>query len=300
MRNRTTLRVGSRGSRTPRPGTSGGTPDAAPEPWWRKHGRLLWLGAGIPVLGAVLTALALSGLGLDGGSEPAAPAATGGPSASLPSAPFAVSARQDVDDGGCTALADRISSPRDRAEIVTGGDVAGVVRRHQGARAGELTTDLTIEGGTRPLTITSIDIEPEQPRPGPPFAGTLLCEASGGGEAKIQLFADLDSARPVFLTGRGSADRYFDKHVVTLAPGEQVNLSATFVAATGSREFRLVVRYVRNGKEGAVPVPAPSGGRYAVTGYAEEYGAVYSGSPKGGFRLEDDSRPCRPSPAAPC
>lgn len=300
MRNRTTLRMGARGSRTSRPGTSRGTPEPAAEPWWRKHGRLLWLGAGIPVLGAVLTALALNGLGLADGPEPAAPAATGSPSASLPSAPFTVSARQDSDDGGCTALEDGISSPRDRAEIVTGGDVAGVVRRHRGARAGELTTDLTIEGGAQPLTITSIDIEPEQPRPAPPFAGTLLCEAGGGGEAKIQLFADLDSTRPVFSTGKGSADRYFDKHVVTLAPGEQVNLSATFVAAKGSREFRLVVRYVRNGKEGAVPVPAPSGSRYAVTGYAAEYEAVYSGSPDGGYRLQDDSRPCRWSPAAPC
>ncbi|GGV81476.1 hypothetical protein GCM10010294_55210 [Streptomyces griseoloalbus] len=252
------------------------------------------------MIGAVLTALALNGLGLGGESEPAAPAATGSPSASPPSAPFTVSARQDGDDGGCTALEDRISSPRDRAEIVTGGDVAGVVRRHRGARAGELATELTIEGGTQPLTITSIDIEPEQPRPAPPFAGTLLCEASAGGEPKIQLYADLDSTRPVFLTGKGSADRYFDEHVVTLAPGEQVNLSATFVAVKGSREFRLVVRYVRNGKEGAVSVPAPSGSRYAVTGYAAEYGAVYSGSPNGGFRLEDGSRPCRWSPAAPC
>lgn len=294
MRNRTTLRVGSR---TSRPGTSSGTPDTAAEPWWRKHGRLLYLGVGIPVIGAVLTALALNGLGLGGESEPAA---TGGPSASPPSAPFTMSARQDVGDGGCTALEDRISSPRDRAEIVTGGDVAGVVRRHRGARAGELTTELTIEGGTQPLTITSIDIEPEQPGPAPPFAGTLLCEASAGGEPKIQLYADLDSSRPVLLTGKGSADRYFDEHVVTLAPGEQVNLSATFVAAKGSREFRLVVHYVQNGKQGVVPVPAPSGSRYAVTGYAAEYGAVYSGSPNGGFRREDDSRPCRWSPAAPC
>ncbi|WP_405927824.1 hypothetical protein OH733_34000 [Streptomyces griseus] len=78
------------------------------------------------------------------------------------------------------------------------------------------------------------------------------------------------------------------------------DLSATFVAAKGSREFQLVVRYVRHGKRGAVPVPAPSGSRYAVTGYAAEYGAVYSGSPSGGFRREDDSRPCRWSPAASC
>ncbi|MFE2018734.1 hypothetical protein ACFW9O_11935 [Streptomyces sp. NPDC059499] len=248
----------------------------------------------------MLTALALNGLGLGGEPEPAAPAATGSPSASPPSAPFTVSARQDGDDGGCTALKDRISSPQDRAEIVTGGDVAAVVRRHRGARAGELTTELTIEGGRQPLTITSIDIEPEQPRPAPPFAGTLLCEEGAGGEPKIQLYADLDSPRPVFLTGKGSVDRYFDEHVVTLAPGEQVNLSAIFVAAKGSREFRLSVRYVRNGKEGAVPVPVPRGSRYAVTGYAAEYKAVYSGSPNGGFRLEDDSRPCRWSPAAPC
>lgn len=248
MRNRTTLQAGSRGSRKSRPGTSRGTPETAAEPWWRKHGRLLWLGAGIPVIGAVLTTLALNGLGLGGEPDPAAPAATDSPSASPPSAPFTVSARQDGNDGGCTALEHGISSPRDRAEIVTGGDVAGVVRRHRGARAGELTTELTIEGGTQPLTITSIDIEPEQPLPAPPLAGTLLCEASAGGEAKIQLFADLDSPRPVFLTGKGSPDRYFDKHVVTLAPGEQVNLTATFVAAKGSREFRLVVHYVRHGK----------------------------------------------------
>ncbi|WUQ32202.1 hypothetical protein OG764_37600 [Streptomyces sp. NBC_00239] len=299
MRNRTTLRVGSRGSRTPQPGTSPGTPEAAAEPWWRRHGRLFGLGVGIPVLGAVLTAVALNGLGLEGGSEPP-PIATGSPSPGPPSAPFTVSARQDGDDGNCTALKDRIASSRDLAEIVTGGDVAGVIRRHRGARAGELVTDLTIEGGTQPLTITSIDIEPEQRRPAPPFAGTLLCEAGAGGEEKIQLFADLDSTRPVFLTGRGSADRYFGGHVVTLAPGEQVNLSATFVAAKGAREFRLVVRYVRNGKAGVIPVPAPSGGRYAVTGYAAQYGAVYSGSPKGGFRLEKDSRPCQWSPAAPC
>lgn len=252
------------------------------------------------MVGAVLTALALNGLGLDGEAEPAASGTTGSPSESAPSAPFTVSARQGGDDGGCTALRDGLTSPRDRAELVTGGDVAGVVRRHRGARVGELTTYLTIEGGERPLTITSIDIEPEQPRSAVPFAGTLLCEPGAGGEGKIPLVADLDSARPVFSTEKGSVERYFDENVVTVAPGEQVNLSATFLATKGSREFQLVVRYVRNGKEGEVPVPAPKGGRYAVTGYAERYEAVYTGSRNGGFRLEDDSRPCRWSPAARC
>ncbi|MFJ4963142.1 hypothetical protein ACIP6P_11965 [Streptomyces sp. NPDC088729] len=261
--------------------------------------RLLWLGAGIPVLGAVLTALVLQLLSLEGESEPG-PAATasGASSAGGPSTqPFAVTARQE-DEAGCTALPRRVSAPSDRAELVSGGDVHAVVRRNQGARVGELTVGFTLEGGDRSLTVTSIDIEPKSPRAAAPLAGTLLCEPGAGGEPKIQLFADMDSPDPVFLTGGTSTRRYFKENVITLAPGEQVNLTATFVAEKGSREFGLVLRYVRNGKSGKAPVPAPHRGRYAVTGYAPRYGAVYEGSSGGGYRRVEDPRPCPGAPAA--
>ncbi|GAA4310726.1 hypothetical protein GCM10023086_30590 [Streptomyces venetus] len=259
---------------------------------------MLWLGAGIPVIGAVLTALALQSLGLNGESEPSpASSGAGAPSGSPSDAPFAVTARQES-EAGCTALPRRVSSPRDRAELVAGGDAQAVIRRHQGARAGELTVGLTIEGGSRSLTITSIDIEPTSPRAAAPLAGTLLCEPNAGGEPKIQLFADMDTPEPVFRTGKNSTTRYFKGKVITLDPGEQVNLSATFLAERGSRTFGLSVRYVRNGKDGTLPVPAPRGGRYAVTGYAARYGAVYAGSPGGVYRQVEDPRPCAWQPEA--
>ncbi|WP_193482665.1 hypothetical protein [Streptomyces violaceus] len=249
------------------------------------------------MIGAVLTAIALKVLGLSGDSEPS-PASTGaGASSGSPSAaPFAVTARQE-NEAGCTALPRRVSAPQDRAELVSGGDVNAVVRRNQGARVGELNVGLTLEGGSRSLTVTSIDIEPKSSRAAEPLAGTLLCEPNAGGEPKIQLFADLDSAEPVFLAGKNSTQRYFKDRVITLNPGEQVNLSATFLAEDGSRDFGLFIRYVRNGKEGTVPVPAPRGGRYAVTGFAPRYGAVYAGS-DGGYRRLEDPRPCPWLPAA--
>ncbi|MEO3974932.1 hypothetical protein [Streptomyces sp. CAU 1734] len=266
------------------------------EPWWKRHGRLLWLGAGIPLIGAVLAAIALELLSLSGEPEPG-PGAGGAGGPAVPAAPFAVTARQE-NEAGCTALPLRVSAPRDRAELVAGGDVDAVIRRNDGARVGELIVGLTLEGGPTPLTITSVDIHPASPRPAPPLAGTLLCEPSAGGEPKIQLFADMDSAVPVFLTGKSSAQKYFREKVITLEPGEQVNLSATFLAAKGSRAFGLSIRYVRSGKEGTVPVPAPRAGRYAVTGYAARYGAVYAGSPGGVYRLAEDPRPCPWLPSA--
>ncbi|HLL36396.1 MAG TPA: hypothetical protein VK545_21505 [Streptomyces sp.] len=284
MRNRTTLRLGAR----TRSRTQSSKPPDTPEHWWRRHARLLWLGAGLPVIGAVLTAVALKVLGLSGDSGPD-PA--GAPSGSASSAPFAVTARLE-DEAGCTALPRRVSSPGDRAELVAGGDVNAVIRRNQGARAGELNVGITLEGGPGSLTITSIDIRPTSPRPAAPLSGTLLCEPGAGGESKIRLFADMDAAEPVFRTGKDSTQRYFRDKVITLGPREQVNLSATFLAGHGSREFGLLIRYVRNGKEATLPVPAPRGGRYAVTGYAARYGAVYAGSPDGGYRLLDDPRPC--------
>ncbi|WP_454326216.1 hypothetical protein [Streptomyces glaucescens] len=252
----------------------------------------------MPVIGAVLTALALKVLGLSGESEPS-PASTGAGAASgSPSAaPFAVTARQE-NEAGCTALPQELASPNDRAELVAGGDAEAVVRRNQGARVGALHVGLTLEGGSGSLTVTSIDIEPTSPRAAAPLDGTLLCEPSGGGESKIQLFADMDSPEPVFRTGKHSTQRYFRDKVITLAPGEQVNLSATFLAERGSREFGLLIRYVRDGKEGSVRVPAPRGGRYAVTGFAPRYGAVYSGSSGGVYRRLEDPRPCPWLPAA--
>ncbi|WP_432250249.1 hypothetical protein ACRAR1_26150 [Streptomyces sanyensis] len=293
MRNRTTLR-GRRRPRTQRP-----TPPEAPEPWWKRHARTLWLGAGIPVIGAVVTAIALQLLGLGGESGPSPVPAPSGTASGRPStAPFVVTARQE-DDAGCTALPRRVSSPEDRADLVSGGDAGAVVRRNQGARVGELRVGLTLEGGASSLTVTSIGIRPTSPRAVEPLAGTLVCEPDGGGEAKIQLYADMDSPAPVFLQGRDSAQEYFRGNVVTLDPGEQVNLSATFSSEQGSREFELLIHYVQNGKEGTVPVPAPRGGRYAVTGFATRYGAVYEGSDGGVYRRLDDSRPCRWAPGSP-
>ncbi|MCQ6554958.1 hypothetical protein NPS70_17410 [Streptomyces sp. C10-9-1] len=292
MRNRTTLR-GLR-HRTRRP-----APPEVPEPWWKRHARVLWLGAGIPVIGAVATAIALQLLGLGGETEPSPASAPGAASSGgTPTAPFVVTARQE-NDAGCTALPHRVSSPQDRADLVSGGDADAVVRRNRGARVGELRVGLTLEGGASSLTVTSIGIRPTSPRAVGPLAGTLVCEPDAGGEAKIQLYADMDSPDPVFLTGRGSAREYFRENVVTLGPGEQVNLSATFSSEKGSREFELLVRYVRNGKEGAVPVPAPRGGRYAVTGFATRYGDVYEGSDGGVYRRLDGSRPCRWAPRSP-
>ncbi|QNS02961.1 hypothetical protein [Streptomyces xanthii] len=247
----------------------------------------------------MLTALALEWIGLGGDPEPSpAPDGAGATSASpSAAAPLAVTARQE-DEAGCAALPRRVSSPQDRAELVSGGDVGAVIRRNQGARAGEMNVSLTLEGGSKSLTVTSIGIEAKQPKAGEPYDGTLVCEPGAGGESKIQLFADMDSPEPVFLAGKDSEQRYFRDHVITLAPGEQVNLSATFRAEHGSRAFGLVVHYVRNGKEGIVPVPAPRGGRYALTGYAERYEAVYEGSPDGAYRLVEDPRPCSWLPAS--
>ncbi|WP_052865228.1 hypothetical protein [Streptomyces niger] len=260
---------------------------------------MLWLGVGIPVIGSVLTALALNLLGLGSEPEPA-PSGTGEPTGRPSTAPFTVTARQES-EAGCTALPRRLSSPADRAELVSGGDVGGVIKRNRGARVGELNVDFTLEGGARSLTIASIDIEPKKLRPSPPLSGTLLCEPNAGGEPKIHLFADMDSPKPVFRTGKDdSTQRYFRDKVITLQPGEQVNLSAKFRAETGSREFGLVIRYVQNGKEAAVPVPAPQGGRYAVTSYAAEYGAAYEGSVGGVFRLLANPRRCRWTPAPKC
>lgn len=259
---------------------------------------MLWLGAGIPVIGAVLTAIALQLLGLGGESEPDPASAGDGASSASPSVPpFVVTARQE-NEAGCTALPRKVSSPEDRAELVTGGDVNAVIRRQQGARVGEMNLGLTLEGGPSSLTITSIEIQPKSPRPAEPFVGTLLCEPDAGGEAKIQLFADMDSPEPAFLTGKNSTQKYFKEKAITLGPGEQVNLSATFLAEKGSREFGLLIRYVRNGKDGTVPVPAPRGGRYAVTGFADRYGAVYEGSAGGVYRRLEDPRPCPWLPAS--
>ncbi|GHH25208.1 hypothetical protein [Streptomyces lanatus] len=259
---------------------------------------MLWLGAGIPVIGAVLTAVALQLLGLAGESEPNPASDKAGVSSGSPSAaPFVVTARQE-NEAGCTALPRQVSSPEDRAELVTGGDVSAVIRRNQGARVGELNIGLTLEGGPASLTITSIEIDPKSPRAAEPLAGTLVCEPGAGGEDKIQLFADLDSLEPAFRTGRHTTQKYFKDKVITLDPGEQVNLSATFLAEKGSREFGLLIRYVRNGEDGTVPVPAPRGGRYAVTGFAERYGAVYEGSAGGVYRRLDDPRPCPWLPAS--
>jgi hypothetical protein len=250
----------------------------------------------------VLTALALELLGLGGDAGPSAspspsPTGSGAGGGGASATPFLVTARQE-NEAGCTALPDRLSTPRDRAEIVAGGDVAGVVRRHHGARAHELVVGLTLEGGPSPLTVTSIDIEPASPRAAAPLTGTLLCEAGAGGEPKIELFADMDAPKPLLLGAEDSSRGYFRHNAITLQPGEQVNLSATFRAEKGSREFELVVRYVRGGKEGARKVPAPKGGRYAVTGYSERYGAVYEGSPDAGYHLVADPRPCRWMPGS--
>ncbi|NBE53400.1 hypothetical protein [Streptomyces boluensis] len=246
----------------------------------------------MPVIAAVLTALALQLVGLSGESEPAdepdAASASGTPSAK--SEPFAVSARSE-NEAGCMALPRQVSTPKDRAELVSGGDVDAVIRRNDGARAGALKTGLTLEGGAESLTVTSIEIEPKSPRAAGPFDGTLLCEEGAGGEPKIQLFADLDKPRPVFVTGEHSTRQYFKDKVITLGPGEQVNLSATFQADKGSRAFGLVIHYVRNGKERTLPVPAPKGVRYAVTGYAERYGSVYRGSSSGVYSRDEDTRP---------
>ncbi|MDQ8705088.1 hypothetical protein RCO28_21700 [Streptomyces sp. LHD-70] len=276
--------------------TSPAPPQDTPEPWWKRHGRVLWLGAGIPVIAAVLTAVVLQLVGLSGESESADESGTGpgagsgDPSQSASSAPFAVTARSE-NEAGCTALPRQVSAPEDRAELVAGGDVDAVIRRNDGARTGELKIGLTLEGGPASLTVTSIEIEPKTPRAAAPFDGTLLCEEGAGGEPKIQLFADLDSPEPAFVTGEDSTRTYFEDKVVTLAPGEQVNLSATFKAEKGSRAFGLVVHYVQNGKEHTRKVPAPQGGRYAVTGFAERYGAVYQGSGDG-YRRVEDPRPC--------
>ncbi|MGW4232253.1 hypothetical protein ACWEF9_23695 [Streptomyces sp. NPDC004980] len=252
---------------------------------------MLWLGAGIPVVGAVLTAAALQLLGLSGEPEPSPASGAGTPSGSPSAAPFAVTARQE-NEAGCTALPRQVSSPKDRVELVTGGDVNAVIRRNQGARVGELNVGLTLEGGANSLTITSIEIKPKTPRPAEPLAGTLVCEPSAGGEPKIQLFADMDSPEPAFLEGKNSTRRYFKEKVLTLTPGEQVNLSMTFLSEKGSREFGLLIRYVQNGKDGTASVPAPRGGRYAVTGFSTRYGAVYEGSAGGVYRRLEDPRPC--------
>ncbi|MFB7998995.1 hypothetical protein ACFC4G_40015 [Streptomyces sp. NPDC056002] len=254
---------------------------------------MLWLALVVPLIGSVLTALALNGLGLGGDSEPA-PSATqeDAPSGAPSTAPFTVTARQE-NEAGCTALPRLLSSPEDRADIVTGGDVNAIVRRNQGARAVGLLVGLTLERGASSLTITSIDIKPKSPRLAPPLSGTLLCEPGAGGESKIQLFADMDNPEPAFVTGQDSKQRYFRDKVITLKPGEQVNLSANFTAEKGSREFDLFIRYVQNGKEATMSVPGPKGGRYAVTGCSAKYRAVYTGSPGGVFRRVDDPRLCR-------
>ncbi|MFJ8637344.1 hypothetical protein [Streptomyces sp. NPDC093568] len=246
----------------------------------------------------MLTALALDVLGLSGESAPSpSPTGAGAASGTASSGPFEVTAWME-NEAGCTALPQRLSSPKDRAELVSGGDVEAVVRRHSGARVGDLVVGFTLEGGARSLTITSIDIEPASPRADPSFSGTLLCEPGAGGEPKIQMFADLDRPNPVLVTGMASARPYFREKVITLQPGEQVNLSATFRAENGSRAFKLLIRYVQNGKEATLPVPSPRGSRYAVTGFATRYGAVYEGSPGGVYRRVEGARPCRWSPTS--
>ncbi|MET8685231.1 hypothetical protein ABZV77_13530 [Streptomyces sp. NPDC004732] len=289
MRNRTTLRT--RTARTAR--TARTTRPESAEPWWKRHGRGLWIGVGLPVVGAVLTAVALQLVGLGGESEPSAASGDSDGDA----APFTVTARQENEEG-CTALPDKVSAPQDRAELVSGGDVNAVIRRNDGARAGELTVGITFEGGARSLTITSIDIRPKSPKPQMPLSGTLLCEPGAGGEPKIQLYADMDDPEPVFRTGENATQRYFKDKVITLRPGEQVNLSAIFRAEESSRAFGLMIRYVQDGKQHTLPARAPSGGRYAVTGYAKRYGVVYRGSADGGYRRVEKPQPCSWLPAA--
>lgn len=250
---------------------------------------MLWLSVGGPVLVAVLTAVTLNLLGLSDQPQPGPrPSASGAGKGSK--APFTVTARGE-DKAGCTALPRRLTSLKDRAELVSGGDVRGVIRRNRGARADELNVGLTLEGGAKSLTITSIDIEPKAPRPSPPYDGALVCEPSAGEAGKIQTFADMDRPEPVLLAGKGSEKPYFRDKVITLAPGEQVSLSVTFSADEGSREFGLTARYVQGGKVGKLPVPVPEGARYAITGYAERYGAIYWGSPGGTYRLQKGTKP---------
>ncbi|MFS8197272.1 hypothetical protein ACLVWQ_01165 [Streptomyces sp. CWNU-52B] len=202
-----------------------------------------------------------------------------------------------MNEAGCTAFARPLTSPEDRAELSTQSDADAVVKRNNGARAAELNVGITLQGGTRALTVESIDIEPRTARPAPPLDGALICEPSAGGASKIELHADMDAAQPV-LRGKGSdgSPPYFRDNAITLAPDEQVPLHVTFTARRGYRAFGLVIRYTIAGRSEKRVVPGPEGGRWAVTALNKTYGTVYEGTVGGPFQLSTEADQCGRAP----
>ena len=238
------------------------------------------------ILAPVLVAIVVGWLssGADDGPEE-----TPGPSPSGPD--FAVVARL-MNQTGCTAFANPLSSPEDRAELSTQSDASAVIQRNNGARASELSVSITLQGSDRALTIESIDIEPKTPRPTAPLDGGLICEPSSGGQSKIKLHADMDAAKPAFRSRDSGATPYFRDNAITLAPHEQVPLHMAFSARRGYRAFELVIHYTMSGRAEKRVVPAPAGSRWAVTALAKTYGSVYEGTVGGPFELSGEADRC--------
>ncbi|MFM9448427.1 hypothetical protein [Streptomyces acidiscabies] len=227
------------------------------------------------------------------------PDADGSPDGTLSSPPagpdFDVMPRL-MDKTGCTAFAHPLSSPEDRAELGTQSDASAVIKRNNGARVSELTVSITLQGSDRALTIESIGIEPKTPRPTAPLSGSLICEPSSGGMPKVELHADMDAAKPAFHSKSSGGTPYFHENAITLAPHEQVPLHVTFTAQRGYREFDLVIHYTIAGKAERRVVPAPEGGRWAVTAPSKKYGSVYEGTLGGPFQLSEEVDQCGPEP----
>ncbi|MGN9816013.1 hypothetical protein ACTMUQ_11780 [Streptomyces sp. SD11] len=201
-----------------------------------------------------------------------------------------------MDEPGCTAFADALTSPEDRAELSTQPDVGAVSRRNNGVRAAELNVGVTLQGGDRALTIESIDIEPRTPRPTAPLNGSLICEPTSGGVPKIELHADMDAVKPTFRSKESGGAPYFRDNAITLTPHEQVPLHVTFSARRGYRAFELVIHYTIAGKHGKRVVPAPEGSRWAVTALNKTYGSVYDGTLGGPFQFSEEADQCGRAP----
>ncbi|KAB8165710.1 hypothetical protein FH609_014910 [Streptomyces sp. 3MP-14] len=189
-------------------------------------------------------------------------------------------------DANCTALATTPTSAGDRAELLGSTDWRGLIAREESATVGRLDLGITLQGGDRALTIESIDIEPLTPGPTAALDGALLCGEPQGDTERLELAADLDVPAPFVHTEDEPERPYFDGHVITLAPAEQMSLAMSLRAEEGLREFELVVAYVLEGERAELRVPPPNGEGFAVTGPAGSYGAGYLNTIVGPRELE--------------
>ncbi|MGC5563172.1 hypothetical protein ACPYPG_10035 [Streptomyces sp. FR-108] len=263
--------------------------------------RLLWMKRAVGsafalVLAPVLVMVVGEWLSSDPGDSSVGPPGPPGPSPSKPAGPdFDVLPRL-MDEPGCTAFADALTSLEDRAELSTQPDVAAVIKRNNGVRAAELNVSVSLQGGDRALTIESIDIEPRTPRPTAPLNGSLICEPSSGGVPKIELYADMDAVKPTFRGKGPGGTPYFRDNAITLTPHEQVPLHLTFSARRGYRAFELVIHYAIAGTHAKRVVPAPEGSRWAVTALNKTYGSVYDGTLGGPFEFSGEADQCGRAP----